>query len=94
MNFKKVKMQKLLKLALLYCPTVMVQSKQLLHIGTPKCGAQRNFASQKSLLRAWRLPWRLGAMAPNLEPRRQFWRQIWLLGARFGASRFLPMRIR
>ena len=36
MNFKKVKTQKLLKLALLYCPTVMVQSKQLLHIGTPK----------------------------------------------------------
>ena len=37
MNFEKIKTLKLVIFALLCCPTVTVQSKQLLHIGTPKC---------------------------------------------------------
>ena len=36
MNFEKIKTLKLVIFALLCCPTVTVQSKQLLHIGTPK----------------------------------------------------------
>ena len=39
MNFEKIKTLKLVIFALLCCPTVTVQSKQLLHIGTPKCHA-------------------------------------------------------
>ena len=50
MNFKKVKTQKLLKLALLYCPIVMVQSKQLLHIGTPKSPMRKRDVAQHSEL--------------------------------------------
>ena len=38
MNFEKIKTLKLVIFALLCCPTVTVQSKQLLHIGTPKQG--------------------------------------------------------
>ena len=37
MNFEKIKMQKFLKLAPTCCPTVTVQSKQLLLCGTAKC---------------------------------------------------------
>ena len=36
MNFEKIKTLKLVIFTLLCCPTVTVQSKQLLHIGTPK----------------------------------------------------------
>ena len=36
MNFEKIKTLKLVIFALLCCSTVTVQSKQLLHIGTPK----------------------------------------------------------
>ena len=36
-NFEKLKPLKLVIFPVLSCPTVTVQSKQLLHIGTPKC---------------------------------------------------------
>ena len=38
MNFEKIKMQKFLKLAPTCCPTVTVQSKQLLLCGTANPG--------------------------------------------------------
>ena len=58
MNFKKVKTQKLLKFAFLYCPTVTVQSKQLLHIATPKYNHCKELVNTFHLSghSTWRLP--------------------------------------